>query len=205
MSVLTINTDLQAYTLSMLIYKCDGKLLINAEEQHTKIIKSNQNLNNYLIMFIFHVAVFISPSTSSTSICTRPKSKIYNSSHQFDVATFLRSSASNRICCILRYLKASYFVHTRPYWTMLRAKFIQSALILFLTDFFPFISSLPSGVLTNILYNSSHTQQYQIFIPVISVTTLDNYRHIPLLFSHSFTYIISLLAIPFLCQLCNVT
>lgn len=46
----------------------------------------------------------------------------------FDVATFLWSSASNKICCILRYLKASYFVHTKPHWSMLRTKFIQSTL-----------------------------------------------------------------------------
>jgi hypothetical protein len=71
-------------------------------------------------MFIFHVVVFISPSTSSTSICTRPKSKLYNSLHYFDVATVLWSSASNKIFCMLRYLKASYFVHTGPYWSMLR-------------------------------------------------------------------------------------
>jgi len=41
MNVDTINTDLQAYTLSVLIYKCDAKLPINAEEEHTKIINSN--------------------------------------------------------------------------------------------------------------------------------------------------------------------
>jgi hypothetical protein len=41
MNVLTINTDLQACTLSMLIYKYDGKLPINAEEEHTKKINSN--------------------------------------------------------------------------------------------------------------------------------------------------------------------
>lgn len=81
MSVLTTNTDLQVYTVSMLIYKFDGKLPINAEEEHTKIINSNYKLNNHFTMFIFHVAVFISPPTSSTSICTWPNSKLYNSSH----------------------------------------------------------------------------------------------------------------------------
>jgi hypothetical protein len=127
----------------------------------------------------------------------------------FDVATFLWSSAINKICCILRYLKASYFVHTKPYWSMLRTKFIQSTLSHLIFYRFPPIHVKSSFRCSDqhFVQFITHMQQNQIFIPIIPITTWDNYRHISLLFSHSFTYIINLLAILFPCQAvwCNPT
>jgi UDP-N-acetylglucosamine pyrophosphorylase len=77
------------YIVSVLIYSCNSQLPVNAEEEHIKTRNNNEKFNNYFTMYIFHIAVFISPSlASATNIFTYVQNQHSITPHT-DLATFL--------------------------------------------------------------------------------------------------------------------